>query len=152
MLCYSSRTSRDKRSKMLFLVLGTTNHRVRMDTHLVFSKKSWDIAGNDFMEAIEDFFASRSLLKQINHTIIALVPKGNHSTLVGDYRPTHCCNVFYKVITKIIASRLKPMFVDQAQTTVVEGRSMIENIYLAQELLRQYNSKRWLLDVFLKLT
>ncbi|XP_022865360.1 uncharacterized protein LOC111385213 [Olea europaea var. sylvestris] len=130
---------------MLFLVLGTANHRVRMDTHLVFSKKSWDIVGNDFMEEIEEIFASRSLLKQINHTIIVLVPKGNHSTSVGDYRPIDCCNVFYKVITKILASRLKPMLdsiVDQAQTVVVEGQSMIENIHLAQELLRQYNRKR----------
>ncbi|XP_022862530.1 uncharacterized protein LOC111382721 [Olea europaea var. sylvestris] len=83
-----------------------------------------------------EFFATGSLLKQTNHTIIALVPKGNQSTSVEDYRPIACCNVFYKVITKILASRLKPMLdviVDKAQTAFVEGRSMIENIHLAQE-------------------
>ncbi|XP_022880649.1 uncharacterized protein LOC111397917 [Olea europaea var. sylvestris] len=73
-------------------------------------KKSWDIIGNDFMDAIEEFFVLRSLLKQINHTILALP--------------------------------MLDSIVDQAQSAFVEGRSMIENIHLVQELLRQYNHKR----------
>ncbi|XP_022849889.1 uncharacterized protein LOC111371978 [Olea europaea var. sylvestris] len=107
-----------------------------------FFKEAWDIVGNDFMEAIYEFFASRSLLKQTNHTIIALIPKTNHATSVNDYRPIACCNVFYKVITKILASRLGPTLgsiIDQAQAAFIEGRSMVENIHLVQELVRKYN-------------
>lgn len=69
-----------------------------------FFKESWNIVGDEFMEAIEEFFASSSLLKQTNHTVIALAPKANHSTSVGDYRPIAWCNVFQKVIKKILAS------------------------------------------------
>ncbi|KAK6143334.1 hypothetical protein DH2020_023682 [Rehmannia glutinosa] len=50
-----------------------------------------------------------------------------------------CCNVLYKVITKIIASRMAPLMeniVDPAQEAFVGGRLMTENIHLAQELLR----------------
>lgn len=110
-----------------------------------FFKEAWDIVGNDFMEAIHEFFASRSLLKQMNHTIIALIPKTNHAISVNDYRPIACCNVFYKVITKILASRLGPTLgsiIDQAQAAFIEGRSMVENIHLVQELVRKYNRKR----------
>ena len=110
-----------------------------------FFKKAWQIVGDDFCGAIEEFFSSGSLLKQCNHTVIALVPKAQHAPTVGDFRPIACCNVTYKVITKIIASRLGPVLdtiVDQAQAAFVEGRSMTENIHLAQELLRQYNRKR----------
>ncbi|XP_022880540.1 uncharacterized protein LOC111397792 [Olea europaea var. sylvestris] len=110
-----------------------------------FFKKAWGIVGDNVVETIKEFFSSRSLLKQINHTIITLVPKSNHTPNVGDHRPISCCNVIYKVISKILASRLRPILktiVDQAQTAFVEGKSMTENIHLAQELMRQYNRKR----------
>lgn len=63
---------------------------------------------------------------------------------MGNYRPIPCCNVFYKVITKILVSHLGPILeymIDQAQVAFVEGRNITENIHLAQELLRQYNLK-----------
>lgn len=110
-----------------------------------FFKKSWSIVGQQLCEAVKEFFATGSLLKQLNHTIIALVPKSSHASSVGDFRPIACCNVVYKVISKIIAARLAPLLgslVDPAQSAFIEGRSMIENIYLAQELLRKYNRKR----------
>ncbi|KAK6162199.1 hypothetical protein DH2020_002040 [Rehmannia glutinosa] len=107
-----------------------------------FFKNSWQIVGDDFCAAIEEFFVNGSLLKQINHTVIALVPKGRHAQSVGDYRPISNSNVFYKVITKIMVKRMAPLLeniVDQAQAAFVGGRLMTENIHLAQELLRQYN-------------
>ncbi|XP_022849878.1 uncharacterized protein LOC111371966 [Olea europaea var. sylvestris] len=45
-----------------------------------FFKKSWSIIGRDFMGTIKKFFNSSSLLKKMNHAIIALIPKANHST------------------------------------------------------------------------
>ncbi|KAL3646608.1 hypothetical protein CASFOL_009575 [Castilleja foliolosa] len=108
-----------------------------------FYKKSWDIVGVQFCKAIKEFFESRSLLKQVNHTTIALVPKSDNASSVSDYRPIACCNVTYKVISKIIAARLGPVLnsiIDPAQAA--GGRSMIENIHLAQEMLRKYHRKR----------
>ncbi|XP_022845369.1 uncharacterized protein LOC111368375 [Olea europaea var. sylvestris] len=109
-----------------------------------FFKKSWAIVQSDFVGAIKELFTSSWLLKQMNNMVIALIPESSHSNAVGDYRPIACCNVFYNVITKILAYRLGPILVDiidQAQATFVEGRSMVENIHLPQELLRQYNQK-----------
>ncbi|KAL2472429.1 Uncharacterized protein Adt_40565 [Abeliophyllum distichum] len=86
-----------------------------------FFKKAWHTIGEDFCVAIKEFFTSSLLLKQINHMIIALIPKSGHATTVGDYRPIACCNVIYKVIAKILASRLALILdnlVDQAQSAV----------------------------------
>ena len=63
-----------------------------------FFKKAWPILGEQFVEAVHEFFSSRSLLKQINNTAIILIPKSSHAPTVGDYRPIACCNVIYKVI------------------------------------------------------
>ncbi|XP_022871917.1 uncharacterized protein LOC111391015 [Olea europaea var. sylvestris] len=110
-----------------------------------FFKNAWGIISDDFVGAILEFFSSGCILKQINHTTIALVPKSDHTQHVGDFRPISCCNVTYKVSAKILASRLIPILgdiVDHAQAAFVEGRSIMENIHLANKLLRQYNRKR----------
>ncbi|GFZ21498.1 hypothetical protein Acr_29g0006600 [Actinidia rufa] len=109
-----------------------------------FFKKVWNIVGRDFVAAIMEFFSSGHILRQINHSVLALIPKSKDSDRVDDYRPIACCNVIYKIISKIIASRLAPALtsiVDPAQETYVQNRKMIDNIYLLHELLRQYGRK-----------
>jgi hypothetical protein len=59
----------------------------------LFFKKSWDIVGSDFCHAVRDLFVSRKLFKQINHFIIALIPKSANVTSTADFRPISCCNV-----------------------------------------------------------
>ncbi|KAL0290241.1 UNVERIFIED_CONTAM: hypothetical protein Sangu_2582800 [Sesamum angustifolium] len=92
-----------------------------------------------------DFFKSGRMLRQLNHTIIALVPKFEHSPSVADYLLISCCNVIYKVITKIIADRFCPaleQLIDSSQAAFVGGRNITDNILLAQEMVRQYSRKR----------
>ncbi|KAL0359805.1 UNVERIFIED_CONTAM: hypothetical protein Sangu_0829900 [Sesamum angustifolium] len=81
-----------------------------------------------------DFFRSGRMLRQLNHTIIALVPKSEHSPSVADYRPISCCNVIYKVITKIIADRLSPALMQlltvAKQPSLGAGTSLIIYFWL----------------------
>ncbi|XP_074288741.1 uncharacterized protein LOC141613898 [Silene latifolia] len=56
-----------------------------------FFKATWDITGKDFCEAIQDFFRSGKLLKQLNDTNITLIPKVAHPTTVLQFRPIACC-------------------------------------------------------------
>nr|GMD03985.1 hypothetical protein DM860_011126 [Ipomoea batatas] len=110
-----------------------------------FFKKNWDVIGEDFMDAVKEFFHSGKLLKQINYTVIALIPKTQQANVVGNFRPISCCNVIYKVISKVLATRLNtvlPSIIDHAQAAFIGGRSMSDNILLAQELIRGYARKR----------
>ncbi|XP_038697119.1 uncharacterized protein LOC119993955, partial [Tripterygium wilfordii] len=92
-----------------------------------------------------DFFSTGEILRQINHSVIALIPKLPSVTSVADFRPISCCNVIYKVISKILATRLAAALqsiISPAQNAFLGGRKMTDNINLVQELLRQYGRKR----------
>lgn len=67
---------------------------------------SWDLVGSDFTTAIIEFFTSSKLLRQINSTIISHIPKQVGAKKLSD-RPISCCNTVYKVISRILAARLK---------------------------------------------
>ncbi|GFZ00592.1 eukaryotic translation initiation factor 4E [Actinidia rufa] len=110
-----------------------------------FFKKSWDITGTDVCLAVKEFFRAGFILKQLNHATIVLVPKSENATRVEDFRPISCCNVVYKTIFKILALRLSPILkklIDPAQSAFVPNRSMMENIYMVQELMRKYSWSR----------
>lgn len=74
-----------------------------------------------------------------------MIPKAYHAPHVFDYRPISYCTVIYKIISKVLASRLRWVMgsiLDQAQVAYVDDRSIVENIHLVQELLKKYARKR----------
>lgn len=77
----------------------------------------------------------------LNSTFISLIPKLVTPNRMQDFKSNSLCTVMYNWISKIIALRLKkvlPSIVDIAQSTFIPGRSISDNILLAQELFRGY--------------
>lgn len=107
-----------------------------------FFKASWSIIGNDFLIAIKSFFVKIFFPKGVNSTILALIPKKDEVKEMKDYRPISCCNVLYKVISKILANRLKgllPGFISESQLAFVQNRLLMDNLLLATELVKDYH-------------
>jgi hypothetical protein len=61
-----------------------------------------------------------------------------------DLRPISLCNVLYKVVSKLLANRLK-IFLDKCvaeeQSTFVEGRSILDNALIAIEIIHALKRK-----------
>ncbi|GKB74635.1 hypothetical protein Tco_0936047 [Tanacetum coccineum] len=111
----------------------------------IFFKKAWDIVGNDVCNAVKDFLSNGQILREINHTIIALLPKVSTPSKINDYRLISCCNVIYKCISKIITNRIKNGLDDVVslnQSAFILGRSISDNILLTQELMHNYHLNR----------
>ena len=73
----------------------------------------FDLLGPSLVNLVE---ASRHLGKvapAINSTFIALIPKVDRPICFGDFRPISLCNLCYKLIAKVAATRLKP-FLDSS--------------------------------------
>lgn len=110
-----------------------------------FFKAAWGIVGGEVCKAVRDFFQNGKMLKEVNSTIIALVPKVSTPQKVSDFRPIACCNVLYKCISKVLTNRIKGVLgsiVDECQSAFIPGRQISDNILLTQELMRNYHRDR----------
>jgi hypothetical protein len=74
-----------------------------------FFKACWDVVKYDIYGIVEDSSHSASILKALNSTLITLIPKENEVRTPDKFRPITLCNVVYKIISKVIANRLKPL-------------------------------------------
>lgn len=109
-----------------------------------FFKASWSIIGKDLTIAVQSFFQKGFLPKGLNATILALIPKKEAATEMKDYRPISCCNVLYKVISKIVTNRLKatlPQCISANQSAFVNDRLLVENLLLATEIVKYYHKE-----------
>lgn len=101
-----------------------------------------EIIGAPVTSAVKEFFLTRKMLKQINATAIALVPKVQHPKRVTEFRPISCCNIIYKCIAKILANKLKvclPSLISWNQPTFIQGKRILDNILLAHEIVKHYH-------------
>lgn len=107
-----------------------------------FYKAAWPVIGPDIVTAVQSFFVFGFLPKGVNATILSIIPKHEEAITIRDYRPIACCNLLYKVISKIIANRLKhllPEAIEPNQSAFVKGRLLLENVLLATELVKDYH-------------
>ncbi|KAL5537962.1 hypothetical protein UlMin_044095 [Ulmus minor] len=111
----------------------------------LFYKSYWNIVGAEVVSAVGDFFVMGTLHPYINTSNIVLVSKSQNATSVNHYRPIAVCNVIYKVISKILADRLKPLLsqlICPTQSAFVPGRSIHDNTVLIQEVIHAMKHKK----------
>lgn len=72
-----------------------------------FYRKLWYVCGSDIFEVVKQFFESCIMYRRINIMSISLIPKTLHASSIRQFRPISCCSVLYKLVARILASRLQ---------------------------------------------
>lgn len=105
---------------------------------LNFVKKYWDFLKHDFEQAIKDFEISGYLPRGCNPSFIALIPKVSNPQIVSNYRPISLVSLQYKVLSKLLANRLRkilPDVISDNQSAFLEGRQIVDCVLLANEIV-----------------
>ncbi|XP_024007904.1 uncharacterized protein LOC112083915 [Eutrema salsugineum] len=98
----------------------------------------WPIIGPDLVKEIQEFFLSGSFPTRQNETHIRLIPKILGPRRVADYRPIALCNVYYKIVAKILTKRLQtilPHLISETQSAFVPNRAISDNVLITHETL-----------------
>ena len=109
-----------------------------------FYSAFFELLGGNILKVVEESRTSGSLYNAINSTFIALIPKSDNPSSFDDFRPISLCNVLYKIISKIIANRIKPILsrhISPQQFAFLENRQIHEAIGSAQEAIHSIWTK-----------
>ncbi|GJZ96546.1 RNA-directed DNA polymerase, eukaryota, partial [Tanacetum coccineum] len=103
-----------------------------------FIRTFWDILKHDFVNAIREFFISSKFPPGCNSSFIALIPKKHDAKFVKDYRPISLIGCFYKIVSKILANRLKMVIselISDVQSAFVSNRQILDGPFILNELI-----------------
>ncbi|XP_030505163.2 uncharacterized protein LOC115720145 [Cannabis sativa] len=91
------------------------------------------------------------------HPDKSLGPDGitvKHPMDMGDLRPIGLCNVLHKIVSKVVANRLKnvmPTVISDTQSVFLQGRLISDNIMIAYEIMHHLKRKRRGRDCYMAL-
>lgn len=122
--------------------------------NLYFIKKMWRTIRHDLVDLISLFFNSGIMPKGINSLFISLIPKKSSGSFLKDFRPISLVNAFYKIITKILSNRFKPLLhklINPCQCAFIKRCQILDCVLVANEAihyLKTTNQARVLLKSF----
>jgi hypothetical protein len=103
-----------------------------------FFQRNWLLLKEDVVQAVQTFFATGIMSEGVNDTCIVLIPKVNHPESLKDFRPISLCNVVYKVVSKCIVNRVRPVLHDiisTSQSAFIPGRMITDNALIVFECI-----------------
>jgi hypothetical protein len=106
--------------------------------HFGFIKEFCEVVQGDIMRFINDFHRNGKLTKGINNTFIALIPKVDSPQCLNDFRPISLVGCPYKILSKVLANRLKLVMmslISETQTAFVKDRQILDGILIANEVV-----------------
>ena len=96
---------------------------------------------------MEESRKKKGVLKAFNATFLSLIPKDSGADRPDKFKPIPLCNVIYKITSKVISNRMKPILpslICPEQAGFAEGRQILDGVILAQEVLHSLQSSRHL--------
>ena len=103
-----------------------------------FITSCWDIIHKDLFKMVLKSQNCNKIRGSTNSAFVALNPKEKDATTFDRFRPISLCNIGYKIITKIMAIRIKGILhkiIPVNQGAFIEGRKIWDNIILVQEAI-----------------
>jgi hypothetical protein len=103
-----------------------------------FFQRNREVLKEDVIAAVRKFLDTGQMSAGVNETTIVLLPKKDDPEQLKDSRPISLCNVIYKVMSKCLVNRLRPLLQDlicPMKSAFISGRLITDNMLIAFECL-----------------
>ena len=107
-----------------------------------FYKHFWPILGHELTHIYNYAFDHEQLPLTQRRGVISLLFKKGDRTQLQNWRPITLLNTDYKILSKVLANRLKhalPLLVHTDQTACIPGRTINDNLRLIQDAIAYAN-------------
>jgi hypothetical protein len=108
-----------------------------------FLHDNWSSIGQEVFSVVSEFFCTGRFDAEINLTVISLIHKIASPSKVSEFHPISPCNVFYKIISKILTNRLKgilPAIIFANQSAFIPKRLITDNASVTYETLHSMDT------------
>jgi len=109
-----------------------------------FYQHFWNLCSDDIFKECCGWLDTGHFPLDLNITNIALIPKGSMQVSMKDWRPIELCIVLYKIISKVLANRLKKVLLkclSDNHSAFIPDRSILDNAMVAIEVLNFMKAK-----------
>ncbi|PNX59439.1 cysteine-rich receptor-like protein kinase, partial [Trifolium pratense] len=90
------------------------------------------------MNFLHEFHSQAILPKAITASFLALIPKKDHPQVLSDYRPICLVGCLYKIVSKVLAARLKQVLgklISECQSAFLPNRQILDGVMIVNELI-----------------
>lgn len=115
-------------------------------------QRYWHIFQEDVTQAIRETFTTARPPQEWLKSQIILIPKKEEPQTPKDYRPITVGNIMYRLLMKLIATRLQPYMMDiisKCQSAFLKGRNIADNTILIKEVLHSFQMSSFGAKAFL---
>ncbi|MFS7913005.1 putative RNA-directed DNA polymerase [Helianthus anomalus] len=103
-----------------------------------FIKHFWDIFEDDFKQVLDEFHSNRSVSRGCASAFITLIPKVRDPSNLGEYRPISLVGAINKVVSKVLANRLKKVLgsvISDNQSAFLSGKFILDGPLIINEAI-----------------
>ncbi|XP_074265507.1 uncharacterized protein LOC141587943 [Silene latifolia] len=105
----------------------------------------WHIVGRAATRTVLGILNGDPIPPELNRITIVLISKKKARDKMTEFRPISLCNVLYKLVSKVLANRLKVFLgdiVSENQSSFTPGRLITDNVLVAFEMFHYMKNSR----------